>query len=326
MNDFMKEKLNLGRFPTPIERTKCAEEYDVELFIKRDDLDEFIGSGNKARKLEYLLYDAQRLSCDTVLSAGGMQSNHCRATAYFSKRLGMDVELFLFGEQEVQGNLLIDKLLGARIHPISHEEYENVMQMMNDRKKELESTGRKVYVIPPGGSNAIGFLGYASAVREISNWEEKHTNFDYVISATGTGGTIAGLEIGKSMYDEKFKVVGINVTKRSSSDFNKKISEELQKFNLRYEAHIKEIFPTIVDGYVGEDYAIPSSKDFDTIRELALKDQIVLDPVYTAKAFKGMLSMIDKGEIKHGSQILFIHTGGTFGLFAFAREISKFLR
>ena len=325
-NDFMKEKLNLGHFPTPIEHMEYGKKYNVELFVKRDDLDEFIGSGNKARKLEYLLYDAQRLSCDIVLSAGGMQSNHCRATAYFSKKLGINVELFLFGEEKAQGNLLIDKLLGAKIHPITHEEYENVVQIMNKKKDELESIGHKVYVIPPGGSNAVGFLGYASAVQEISDWEKKHTNFDYVVSATGTAGTIAGLEIGKNMYDEKFKVIGINVTKRSSDDFNRKMSEELQKFNARYKTNIKEISPMVIDGYVGEDYAVPSSEDFEFIKKVALKEQIILDPVYTAKAFKGMISMVEKGEIKSGSRILFVHTGGTFGLFAFADKMKEFLR
>ncbi len=325
MFDFMNEKLSLGRFPTPIEPMKYGEKYGVNLFVKRDDLDEFIGSGNKVRKLEYLLYDAKKLSCDVVLSAGGVQSNHCRATAYFSKKLGMDVELFLFGESELQGNFLIDKLLGAKIHSITYEEYENVAEIMNKRATELESTGRRAYVIPPGGSSAVGFLGYAAAVHEISNWEKAHGKFDYIVCATGTAGTIAGLEIGRLLYNEEFKVIGVNVTKRSQEDFHKIMSEELVAFNAKYKTEIKELNPIVVDGYVGEGYAIPSQEDFEIIRDVASKDQLIFDPVYTAKAFKGIISMIKKSEIPQNSRILFIHTGGTFGLFAFANQLENFL-
>lgn len=326
MFDFVDEKLSLGRFPTPIERMKYGERYEVDLFVKRDDLDEFIGSGNKVRKLEYLLYDAKKLSCDVILSAGGVQSNHCRATAYFSKKLGMDVELFLFGESELQGNFLIDKLLGAKVHLITHEEYENIAEIMNKRARELESAGHRAYVIPPGGSSAVGFLGYVSAVREISNWEKEHGEFDYIVCATGTAGTIAGLEIGKVIYGKKFKVIGVNVTKRSQQNFHKIMSEELIAFNTRYKTNIKRLNPAVIDGYVGEGYAIPSHEDFEIIRDVALKDHLIFDPVYTAKAFKGVISMIKKGEIPRRSRILFIHTGGTFGLFAFAKQLEKFLQ
>ncbi len=326
MMDFLNEKLSLGIFPTPIEPMKnMSKELGVNLFLKRDDLDEFLGSGNKVRKLEYLLYEAKKGSCDVVLSAGGMQSNHCRATAYFSRRLGMEVELFLFGQSEMQGNLLIDKLLGAKVHPITHEEYANVMELMNARAKELEEAGQRAYVIPPGGSNATGLLGYASMTKELKEWEEKHVTFDYVVCATGTAGTIGGLELGKQIYDEKFQVLGINVTKKDAVQLEEKMKDLLNDFNSKYGTPFEVKVPEVVDGYVGQDYAVASDEDFNVIKEVALKDQVIFDPVYTAKAFKGMKDLIVKGKIPRGSNVLFIHTGGTFGLFAFAKQLQSYL-
>ena len=325
MFEFLKDRLTLGIFPTPIERMNFGEKLGINLFVKRDDLDEFLGSGNKVRKLEYLLYEAKSLSCDTVLSAGGMQSNHCRATAYFAKRLGMEVELFLFGNSEVQGNLLIDRLLGARIHPITHEEYDDIEKIMEKRAATLENVGHKVYVIPPGGSNATGLLGYASMVDELRDWEKRNLKFDYIVCATGTAGTIAGLEIGKQMYGEKFKVLGINVTKKKSEEFKEKISTMVKDFNLKFGTNFEMQLPEVVDGYVGQDYAVASKEDFEIIKEVALSDHIILDPVYTAKAFKGMKDLVRKGMIPNGSNVLFVHTGGTFGIFAFAEQLKAHL-
>ena len=325
MFDFLKDRLTLGIFPTPIERMNFGEKLGINLFVKRDDLDEFLGSGNKVRKLEYLLYEAKSLSCDTVLSAGGMQSNHCRATAYFAKRLEMEVELFLFGNSEVQGNLLIDRLLGARIHPITHEEYDDIEKIMEERATTLENAGHKVYVIPPGGSNATGLLGYASMVNELRDWEKRNLKFDYIVCATGTAGTISGLEIGKQMYGEKFKVLGINVTKKKSKEFKEKISTMVKDFNLKFGTNFEMQLPEVVDGYVGQDYAVASKEDFEIIKEVALSDHIILDPVYTAKAFKGMKDLVRKGMIPNGSNVLFVHTGGTFGIFAFAEQLKAHL-
>ncbi len=326
MKDILERKLSLGRFPTPVEfMTNSSKELGVNLYLKRDDLDEFIGSGNKVRKLEYLLYEAKVMECDTILSAGGMQSNHCRATTYFSKKLGMDVELFLFGKSELQGNLLIDKLLGAKIHPITSDEYTNVVELMNERANVLAKEGHKAYVIPPGGSNATGLLGYASMVGELEKWEEKNVKFDYVVCATGTAGTIGGLELGKQIYEEKFQVIGINVTKKSANTLEQKDADMLKEFNSKFNTSFDIRLPQIVDGYVGQDYAIASEKDFQVIKEVALKDQVIPDPVYTAKAFKGMKDLIEKGKNGRGSNVLFIHTGGTFGIFAFADQLKIYL-
>ncbi len=324
--NFLSKRLSLGIFPTPIESMReVSKELGVNLFLKRDDLDEFLGSGNKVRKLEFLLYEAKNESCDVVLTAGGMQSNHCRATAYFSKRLGMDVELFLFGQSEMQGNLLIDKLLGANVHSITHEEYDHIMDVMSERANELKNSGKRPYIIPPGGSNATGLLGYAKMVEELKVWEERNTSFDYVVCATGTAGTIGGLELGKQIYEDDFKVLGINVTKINASQLEEKMKNLMKDFNTKYGTNFKLEVPKVVDGYVGQDYAVPSDEDFKVIREVALKEHVILDPVYTAKAFKGMEDLIKRGEIPQNSNVLFIHTGGTFGIFAFANQLKDYM-
>ncbi len=326
MFDFFEKRLSLGIFPTPIEKLeKLSAELGVNLFLKRDDLDEFIASGNKVRKLEYLLYDAQEKGCDTVLTAGGMQSNHCRATVYLSKRLSMGIELFLFGKSELQGNLLIDKLLGAKIHAITKEEYEDVISLMEERAGELENEGHRAYIVPPGGSNAVGLLGYAKFVGEIAKWENKNEEFDYIICATGTGGTLGGLELGREIYDRNFESIGINVTKKNASDIEDKMKQMFEEFNVKFTTSFKVVNASVVDGYAGEDYAVPGEDDFHIIIDVALKEQVIFDPVYTAKAFKGMKDLIKQGRIRKGANVLFLHTGGTFGVFAFAQQLKKFV-
>ncbi len=326
MFDFFEERIKFGIFPTPIEKLeKLSAELGVNLFLKRDDLDEFIGSGNKVRKLEYLLYDAKKRGCDTILTAGGMQSNHCRATVYFARKISMNVELFLFGESKIQGNLLLDKLLGANVHAITKEEYDDIQSVMEKRARELSAKGHKAYLIPPGGSNALGLLGYAYGVGEISEWEKDNVKFDYVICATGTGGTLGGLELGRQIYRSNFVSLGINVTKKNASEIEEKMRKMFSDFNDRFSTSFEIHSASVIDGYVGEDYAVAGKEDFQVIKELAMKEQVIFDPVYTAKAFKGMKDLIKNGKIEKGSNVLFIHTGGTFGIFAFATQLEKIL-
>lgn len=325
MYDFMKEKMDLANFPTRIEKISFGDGYGVEIFVKREDLDEFVGSGNKARKLEYLLYDAKKDGADVVLTAGGIQSNHCRATAYFAKKIGLDAELFLFGESEFQGNLLLDGLLGAEINRITEEEYEDVMALMEKKTADLAGAGRKAYLIPPGGSSEVGLLGYASAVEEIMEWERQNADFDYVVTATGTVGTALGLEIGRRLFDRKFKTLAVNVTKRSPGAFAERVGKLVERFEERYGVGLGDLSVDVIDGYAGAAYAVPSDEDMRCIVDVARKDQIVLDPVYTSKAFNGMMDMIGKGEIPKGSRVLFLHTGGTFGLFSFTDALKRFV-
>lgn len=310
-------RLNLAQKPTPIEFLKRAsDEFGFEIWVKRDDLTEMVGSGNKVRKLEFLLADALSKKCDTVFTCGGIQSNHARATAYFSIKLGMFPVLFLRKSDEFvfNGNYFIDHLLGAEIVEITPEEYERIDEIFEEKKEEYEKKGRKVYIIPEGGSNPLGALGYYHAVFEIRDQMDLE-EFDAVFSALGSGGTIAGLASGLSLLEKKPHLVGINVTKRSKDLFYERI-ERIVEGMKEMGIHVEKLDYEVVDDFSGPAYAVPSEDDVEMIEKMAKLEGIILDPVYTGKAFRGMVEMM-KGS---GKKVLFVHTGGLFGLFAQTRR------
>lgn len=336
-------KISLAKLPTPVERlSKLSKRYEREIFVKRDDMTEFISSGNKIRKLEFLLADALRQGCDTVFTCGGEQSNHARATAHLCVKLGLKPVLFLresqpeqngtvlkklrnfFASDEaeqnylkevVNGNLLLDKLLGAEIVFVTQQQYAKIDQLFAEYKEKYESRGRKVYTIPEGGSNALGALGYVWAVAEMTSQIDL-SELDAVYCAVGSGGTYAGLLAGLRFLGYKTRVVGINVTKREASHFAEKVMKiiaELSDYGIRVNLEPEEI--KILDDFSGPAYAIPSEADIECIKMVAATEGVILDPVYTSKAFRGMLQTSKKGQ-----KILFIHTGGAFGLFAQAHR------
>lgn len=306
-------KLNLAQKPTPIEFLKRASnEFGFEIWVKRDDLTEMVGSGNKVRKLEFLLADALSKKCDIVFTCGGIQSNHARATAYFAKKLGMFPVLFLRKSDEFvfNGNYFINKLLGAEIIEITAKEYEKIDILFEEKKREYEKNGRKVYIIPEGGSNSLGALGYYHAVFEMQRQIDLE-EFDVIFSALGSGGTIAGLAAGLSLLRKKPHLIGVNVTKRLKEFFYERISsiiEDMKKMKI----HVEKLDYEIIDEFSGPDYAVPSKSDVEVIKTIAKLEGIVLDPVYTGKAFRGMIEVMKDS----GKKVLFIHTGGLFGLFA----------
>lgn len=336
-------KLSLAKLPTPVERlSKLSKRYEREIFVKRDDMTEFISSGNKIRKLEFLLADALRQGCDTVFTCGGEQSNHARATAHLCVKLGLKPVLFLresqpeqnsttlkklrnfFASDEaeqnylkevVNGNLLLDRLLGAEIVFVTQQQYTKIDQLFEDYKEKYESQGRKVYTIPEGGSNALGALGYVWAVAEMTSQIDL-SEFDAVYCAVGSGGTYAGLLAGLRFLGYKTRVIGINVTKREASYFAEKIMKiivELSNYGIRVNVEPEEI--KILDDFSGPAYAVPSEADIECIKMVAATEGLILDPVYTSKTFRGMLQTSKKSQ-----KILFIHTGGAFGLFAQAHR------
>ncbi len=311
-------KISLAKLPTPIEYlSRISRQYGREIFVKRDDMTEFISSGNKIRKLEFLLADALRKGCNVVFTCGGIQSNHARATAHLSVKLGLKPVLFLrqtstVNEKEPSnGNLLLDDLLGATIVSVTAQQYAKIEEIYQEYKSDYEARGYKVYTIPEGGSNSLGALGYVWAVAEIASQIDL-SSIDAVYCAVGSGGTYAGLIAGLRYLGYKTPVVGINVTKTKADRFVEKIDEivrGLSEFGIKVNILSDDI--VVVDDYSGPDYAVPTDTDIDCIRMLASTEGIVLDPVYTAKAFRGMLHSSRKSQ-----KLLFIHTGGTFGLFA----------
>lgn len=322
-------RLKLANLPTPIEKLPTlSEKYNFNIYIKRDDLTASIASGNKIRKLEFLLYDALEKNSTTVFTCGGIQSNHARATACLSRRFGMRPVLFLRGEKpaKINGNLLIDSLLDSENIFVTREQYASIEKIYDEYEKELVKKGEKIYKIPEGGSNSLGTLGYLNCVLEMSS-QINLKNIKAIFCAVGSAGTYAGLFAGLNLIgNKKMRLIGINVTKDKSDFFKEKtvrLMKEIKKYGYLINAEESRI--EIYDDFQGPAYSVPSTEDISLINELALKTGLILDGTYTAKAFRGMLE-ISKNEFA-GENVLFIHTGGLFSIFdnpgLFYREKNK---
>ncbi|MEO0095364.1 MAG: D-cysteine desulfhydrase family protein [candidate division WOR-3 bacterium] len=303
--------------PTPIEELKGFGKR-TKIHLKRDDLNGLLISGNKARKLEYLIADAKNKKCDTIITCGPEQSNHCRTTAVFCKIFGCDCHLLLRikNEPEYTGNLLLDELLGAKIKFITPEEYENRIEIMKNYAKRLKD--RRVYIIPEGGSNEIGALGYIDCMKEMADFIKKE-KIDAVYCAVGSGGTYAGLLLGKHLLKVNIDLNGVIICDTVEYFTNKIMDiceKAIDRFNLKIKIQAQDI--TLIDGFVGEGYGIPYPEEIETIKILAKKG-IILEPVYTGKAFYGMLKDLEKRKYK---KVIFIHTGGIFSIFAY-NEVLK---
>ena len=317
------KKLRLGNFPTRIERLeKFSTIVKEHVYIKRDDQTGTEFSGNKIRKLEYSINEAINNDCDTLITCGGIQSNHARATAAAGIKLGLKSVLVLRSDEkpELEGNYLIDKIMGADVRIISSEDYrERRQEIMENILKELEAKGRKGYIIPEGASNGIGTFGYLACFNEILEQEKEHgIVFDTIVTAIGSGGTFAGLYLGNKLTNSGKKIVGINVCD-TAEYFKERVSEilkEVKTYIPDTEFEISKDDMCIIYGYVGDGYAVSRTEELDFICDFAEAEGIVLDPVYTGKAMRGLYTEIKKGTFKDSKNILFIHTGGLFGLFS----------
>jgi len=293
----------------------------THIFIKRDDLNGLLISGNKARKMEYLIADARRKRCDTIITCGPVQSNHCRTAVVFAKQFNFDCHMFLRGRpgRKCTGNLLIDKLLDAKIIYITPNQYKQKNEIMAEYARKIEKLDCKPYVIPEGGSNEIGALGYRDCMREMASFIKKH-RIEAVYCAVGSGGTYAGLLLGKKLLNLSVNLNGIIVCD-TVEYFRDKIYDICQKaiyaFKLRIKITKKDI--NLIDGYVGAGYGIPYPEELKTIGIIA-KTGIILEPVYTGKAFYGMLEHLKKETYKN---VIFIHTGGIFSIFAYSSQLVK---
>ncbi len=317
------KRLKLALTPTPIEFLPRITELagGPEIWVKRDDLTGSVLGGNKIRKLEFSLAEALSLKADVIITAGGIQSNHCRATALACARLGLKCHLILRGEQHgaPDGNLLLDQLAGATFSYFPAEEYSTRQPAIVDELVDkYTAEGKRCYWIPVGASNAIGSWGYIHAWNEIqAQSKRKNLTFDHIVSAVGSGGTTAGLIAGRAISGlKKPQVWGVNVCDDAAyfqADIRRILEELNQKFALKLSAAATKI--QMLDGYVGEGYALPYPEEIALLIEAGRLEGLVLDPVYTGKAFYGMIQEIQKGRFRKKDKILFIHTGGMFGLF-----------
>ena len=309
-------KAALGVFPTPFYKLEAiSARYNRNIWIKRDDLCGVALGGNKVRKLEYLLARAQADGCDTVFTTGGAQSNHAMLTAACAARLGMKCVLLLKkrGVTERLGNLILDEIYGAEVRFLDTDRYEDIYAEMDRLDGELAKEGRKACHIPVGGSTALGSLGYAECVQELSH-QSAGVPLAHIVSATGSGGTTAGLLLGARLYLPQAQVTGIAVDTDPFEEIVPKLAAggaELLGVSLdRAPGDFRMV------SHVGQGYAIPSPEDTPYIQELARMEGILLDPVYTGKAWSGMLRLLKEGCFGSQGDIVFVHTGGAAALFA----------
>ena len=304
-------KIPIGVFPTPIHRLdNISRILNTNVFIKRDDLTGLGLGGNKVRKLEYLLADAQRLGAQIVFTTGGAQSNHAMLTAAAAGKLGMKAILILKkrGVTEMVGNQLLEHLMGTEVIFMDTDDYEDIYAEMDRLGKQL---GVPYYKIPCGGSNALGSLGYVDCAREIA---EQGTAFDHIVCAEGSGGTMAGLSLGAKLYLPNTKVYGMMVDTDPFDQITPALMREAAVL-LGVDVSISEQDYSLRD-MCGPGYAIPSEEGNAAISMMAREEGIFLDPVYTGKAFAGLIKMAEEGAFLPSDKVLFLHSGGAGGLFA----------
>ncbi len=316
------DSMQFANLPTKIEKLNrlSAELGNVEIYIKRDDQTGTEYSGNKVRKLEFAIKEAIDQGCDYLITCGGIQSNHARATAAIAARLGLNSYLVLAGsnDDDIDSNYFLDKVLGASIKLITPEAYkERRMEIMKAVADELSSLGHKAYIIPMGASNGIGTFGYYRAMEEILAQEkELGFKFDAIVTAVGSGGTYAGLFYANRVNNNTAKIFGVNVCD-DAEYFKNQISHILED-SFKYTGEMIEFTEediNIIDGYVGIGYAMSRPEEIEFIQKVARLEGVILDPVYTGKAMYGLVEEIKKGKLGNYKNILFVHTGGLFGLF-----------
>lgn len=315
----------LSHLPTPLEvlARLSAELKRDGLWIKRDDCTGLATGGNKTRKLEYLIADAVAAGADCVITYGAVQSNHARQTAAACARAGLECHLVLgtivqwpdAGYQR-SGNILLDRLFGARIHLTKPDA---LMQTASDLIAGLRGEGRTVYVIPPGGSNAVGSLGYAQCAVELLQ-QSSAAGFvpDLVVHASSSGGTQAGLLAGFAWAGAATRVLGINVGDPNHAQMAQRIADIARETAARLAPAVEvSSQPWISHDYYGS-YGIPTDLAIEAIRRLALTEAILLDPVYSGKGMAGFLDLLKRGALDDYRNIVFLHTGGSAVLSVYA--------
>jgi len=317
VNEHLSERVSLCTLPTPLHRLdELSRTIKREVWIKRDDLTGFALGGNKARKAEFLIADALRRGSDVILTAGAMQSNHARTIAAAASKFSKECHLFLAGDEPDRptGNVLLDTLADAQIHPAySDEERDSAMDAFAQR---LRKEGRNPYVIPVGGSNEIGAQGYALGFQELEkqlrSLPPKPT---VLVFCSSSGGTHAGILVGKAVIDSKVEILGI----RNEDDpkFEESICNVAnalsEKIGLNREFRIDDVH--LNSDYVGGGYGVASKESESALKALWQREGILLDPVYTAKAMAGLIDLARRGKWVD-ERVVFLHTGGTPSVFS----------
>jgi len=309
-------RLRFAHLPTPIEELPRLSETlgGPRLLIKRDDQTGLAFGGNKTRKLEFLVAEAREQGAKMLISGGASQSNHCRQTAAAAARFGFECILVLTGDksQHASGNLLLDQLFGAEIvYVADRKDRDSILQETFDR---ATNEGKKPYLVPYGGSNATGALGYTFAMKELI---DQNVSADWVVFASSSGGTQAGLLLGQRIFGFSGRVLGISVDESEewlTGEVSKLASATSEKVGERIEFTPADVL--VNAHYCGAGYGVVTEREREALRLFASCEGLLLDPVYTGRAAAGMIDLIRTGFFKTNETVLFLHTGGQPALFA----------
>ena len=317
------ERIKLGHFPTPIEHLKNITKYldGPNIFIKRDDCTGLATGGNKTRKLEFLIPDALKNKAELIVTVGAVQSNHARQTSAACALMGLKCLIIL--EQRLKnppesymksGNVFLDKLFGAEVKVCPKNE--GVTEYSEKLIKDIKSKGTNVYFIPGGGSNPVGALGYVECLNEIIQ-ENKKYNFSQIVHATGSAGTQAGLLAGRKYFNCDIPVTGICVRHKKDIQVDKVYTEAKNTCEKLHCNILNKSDVIVYDDYIGPGYGEPTEEMKEATKLLARKEAILLDPVYSGKAFAGLIGLIKNKKFTRDDNVLFIHTGGAVSLSAY---------
>ncbi len=328
MSELLKEhleqfpSLSMSILPTPIQKLEfLSRKYTCNIYCKRDDLTGFAFGGNKIRKLDYLLMDALKKKCDSIVTNGSNQSNWCRMTATAGATNMLETHLVLAGKKpdKSTANLLLDELVGAHIHHVDTDDDDVLEKVCKELVDKLKKQGRHPYYMSVGGSNSIGALGYIKAFQEILEYSNRSgIQFSRIYLASGSVGTQAGLVTGQLLSGWDGLITGINVS-RSKSEQEKKVKiiveDTLRLLDVRIDQSIVNKRVLCNDNYLGEGYRKNTESAKQAIELFARKEGIFLDEVYTGKAAAGLIDHLEKALISSEENVLFIHTGGNVQLF-----------
>lgn len=327
-----KPKAELGFYPTPFYRLEnLSKKLGINLFIKREDFSgQSLFGGNKIRKLEYLIGDAKKKGAEYVFTFGATQSNHAMQTAEVCRKEGIIPVLYLVAfvepdENDLRGNLLLDKILGAETHIILKNPGESDVDISNrsvelarQHMDRLSKEGHICYEVPMGGASPIGTTGFIDGFAEITEQiASVGQSFDYLVHATGSGGTMAGLVAGKKLLQQSMQIVSFDVLGQDSNYLDHAVelgNESLQWIGVEERLTTKDF--CCDNNYFYPGYEMPSEAGNEAVRLMAREEGLFLDPVYTGKAFAGLIDYVEKGKIPQNSNVIFLHTGGAMALFA----------
>jgi L-cysteate sulfo-lyase len=323
-------RVSLAHLPTPLEHLPRLSEHlgGPQIYVKRDDCTGLATGGNKTRKLEFLVADAIDKDADVLITQGAVQSNHARQTAAAACKVGMDCELVF--EKRVadaddaynnSGNVLLDRIYGANIREV--EKGSDMNAAMEAVADELRAAGRTPYIIPGGGSNPIGALGYVNCALEFMDQANREgIVIDYVVHATGSAGTQAGLAVGLNMTNSGIPLLGIGVNAPKDVQEEKvwALTQETAAYVGAPDCVAREDVVANCD-YVGDGYGIPTEAMNDAVMLLARLEGLLFDPVYSGKGLAGMIDLVQKGFFQQAKNIVFVHTGGVAGLFGYSGQL-----